>query len=120
MSQSARLGAFLILTFAALILGVFLIGRNQSRFESTYRLQAEFQNVAGLDEGADVRVGGIRKGTVRHIELPKRPDGKVTVLMDLQTETQKVLKRDSLAEIKSEGLLGNKYMELSFGSSEAE
>src|SRR5205814_2707285 len=100
MSQTARLGAFLILTFAALILGVFLIGRHQSRFESTYRLQAEFQKVAGLTEGADVRVGGIRKGTVRHIELPKQTDGKVNVLMDQLRDTQKVLKRDSLDAIK--------------------
>lgn len=116
MSQATRLGAFLVLTFAILILAVFLIGRDQARFESTYRVRAQFQNVSGLDEGADVRVGGLRKGTVRRIELPKQPDGKVTVLMDLQKETRNVLKQDSVAEIKSEGLLGNKYVELSFGS----
>ena len=112
MSQATRLGAFLVLTFAILILAVFLIGRDQARFESTYRVRAQFQNVSGLDEGADVRVGGLRKGTVRRIELPKQPDGKVTVLMDLQKETRNVLKQDSVAEIKSEGLLGNKYVEL--------
>src|SRR5260370_332459 len=112
MSQTTRLGAFLVLTFGAMVLGVFLVGRQQSRFKSTYQVKAEFQNVAGLDNGADIRVGGIRKGTVRRIELPKRPDGKVKVVMDLEAETRNVIKLDSVAEIKSEGLLGNKYVEL--------
>jgi outer membrane protein OmpA-like peptidoglycan-associated protein len=116
MSKTFRLGAFLVFTFAIFALGVFLIGRNQARFKPTYRLRAQFQNVAGLDDGADVRVGGIRKGTVRKIQLPKQPDGKVTVLMELEKETLDVLKGDSVADIKSEGLLGNKYVEVSFGS----
>jgi phospholipid/cholesterol/gamma-HCH transport system substrate-binding protein len=119
MTTTFRLGLFIVATLLILFAGVFLIGSNEARFESTYRVRAEFQNVASLNEGADVRVGGIRKGTVKRIDLPKRPDGKVAVVMDLVTETQAVVKRDSLASIKSEGLLGDKYVEVSFGSNEA-
>ena len=119
MSQSIRVGAFLLVTFAILGTFVFLVGSIESRFESKYQLKAEFQNVAGLNEGADVRVGGIRRGTVGRIQLPKRPDEKVTVTMSLAKDTLDVVKQDSVASIKSEGLLGDKYVEVSFGSPEA-
>ena len=58
---------------------VFWIGNNQMVFRSKYELNAEFQNVAGLEDGAQVRVAGIQKGTVRRIDLPQRPDQKVRV-----------------------------------------
>src|ERR1043166_6781311 len=120
MSKEVRLGLFVVVTLAILVFGVFLIGNRESLFKSTFRIKAEFQNVSGLSEGADVRVGGIHEGTVRKIDLPKQPDGKVTVVIDLQGETRDIVKKDSLAAIKSEGLLGDKYIEVSFGSGEAE
>ena len=120
MSKEVRLGLFIVVTLAILFAGVFLIGNTETLFKSTYRVKAEFQNVAGLSDGADVRVGGIHEGTVRTIDLPKQPDGKVTVVMDLQSATRDIVKKDSLAAIKSEGLLGDKYIEVSFGSKEAE
>ena len=118
MSKEFRLGLFIVVTLAVLGAGVFLIGSKESLFRSTYRLKAQFQNVSGLIDGADVRVGGIHKGTVRSIQLPRRPDEKLTVVMDLENATRDVIKKDSVASIKSEGLLGDKYLEISFGSAE--
>ena len=120
MSKEVRLGLFIVVTLAILFAGVFLIGNTETLFKSTYRVKAEFQNVAGLSDGADVRVGGIHEGTVRKIDLPKQPDGRVTVVMDLQRATRDIVKKDSRAAIKSEGLLGDKYIEVSFGSKDAE
>jgi phospholipid/cholesterol/gamma-HCH transport system substrate-binding protein len=118
MAQNIRVGAFLLITLAMLGTLVFLVGRVESKFESKYDVKAEFQNVAGLNEGADVRVGGIRRGTVSHIRLPQRPDEKVMVAMSLNKDTFNVVKQDSIAAIKSEGLLGDKYVEVSFGSAQ--
>lgn len=120
MSRSFRLGLFLLTTVAILSVCAFLVGRQEMKFGSNYRVRSEFDSVAGLTDGADVRVGGIRKGTVQSIQLPKRPDGKVTVTMDLAKETQSIVKQDSVASIQSAGLLGDKYVEISFGSMEAE
>ena len=120
MSRELRLGLFIVATALILASGVFLIGGKRSLFYATYRVRAEFSNVAGLNPGAAVRVGGIQEGTVRRVVLPGRPDEKVAVEMDLEKTTRDVVKRDSLAAIKSEGLLGDKYVEVSFGSSEAE
>jgi phospholipid/cholesterol/gamma-HCH transport system substrate-binding protein len=119
MSQNLRLGIFIVITLAILFTGAFLIGSRESMFHSNYKVRADFANVAGLNEGADVRVGGIRKGSVKNIRLPKQPDGKVVVLMELEKETQSIVKLDSTAAIKSEGMLGDKYVEISFGSMEA-
>jgi phospholipid/cholesterol/gamma-HCH transport system substrate-binding protein len=116
MSQTFRLGLFIVATMAAVAVGVFLIGDRESKFSSHYRVNADFDNVAGLAEGADVRVGGIRKGTIRSIKLPTRPGDKLVVAMDLTRDTRPLVKQDSVASIKSEGLLGDKYMEVSFGS----
>src|SRR5580693_9234207 len=119
MSTAFRLGVFIVGTILILSAGIFLIGGKEFLFSSTYSLRADFKNVGGLADGAQVRVGGIPEGTVKHIDLPKRPGDQVTVEMNLQHATQNVLKKDSVASIKSEGLLGDKYVEISFGSDQA-
>jgi phospholipid/cholesterol/gamma-HCH transport system substrate-binding protein len=116
MSRAARLGAFIILTLAILVVGVFIIGGKQYLFSSTYQLKAQFDNVVGLDSGADVRVGGVHSGTVSSIVLPHKPGEKVTVVMDLGQSTHEIIKQDSVATIETEGLLGNQYLAISFGS----
>lgn len=116
MSRTIRLGAFI---FAALLIfgaAVFLIGGKKFLFSPKYRLKAAFDNVAGLDEGAPVRAGGVSIGTVHKIQLPSRPDEKVMIEMHLEQSTQAVIRKDSVVAIETEGLLGSKYMEISFGS----
>ena len=120
MSRAFWVGIFVSGALLILAGGVFLIGRKEFLFSSRYRLKAEFSNVAGLVQGAEVRVGGVRQGTVGDITLPKRPGDKVIVSVDLNSATQNIVKKDSTAAIESEGLLGSKYVEVSFGSNDAE
>jgi phospholipid/cholesterol/gamma-HCH transport system substrate-binding protein len=119
MTKEFRLGAFLLLTLGCFAVGVFLVGDRAAMFHSSYRLNTQFDNVGGLEEGAAVRIGGIREGMVKRLILPKKPEDKVTVVMDLEKTTQEVVKKDSIAAIQSEGLLGDKYVEISFGSEDA-
>src|SRR5207249_9225903 len=119
MSRAFRLGVFIVIALLIFAAGVFWIGNKQFLFHSTYRLNAEFQNVAGLSGGAEVRVGGIHEGTVRQIQLPQKPNEKVRLVMDMQRATREVIKRDSIATIRSEGLVGDKFVEISFGSNNA-
>jgi phospholipid/cholesterol/gamma-HCH transport system substrate-binding protein len=119
MSRVARLGAFIVATLAILVVGVFIIGGKQYLFTSTYQLKAQFDNVVGLDAGADVRVGGVHSGTVRNILLPHKPGEKVTVIMDLGNSTHEIIKQDSVATIETEGLLGNQFLAISFGSAKS-
>jgi phospholipid/cholesterol/gamma-HCH transport system substrate-binding protein len=119
MSRAVRLGAFIVTTLAILVVGVFIIGGKQYLFSPTYRLKAQFDNVMGLDAGGDVRVGGVHSGTVRTIELPHKPGEKVIIVVDLDKSTHEIIKRDSVATIETEGLLGNQYLAISFGSATA-
>ena len=116
MSRAARLGAFIVVTLAILVAGIFIIGGKQYLFSPTYQLKAQFDNVVGLDAGGDVRVGGVHSGTVRNIVLPHKPGEKVTVIMDLGKSTHEIIKEDSVATIETEGLLGNQFLAISFGS----
>jgi len=116
MSRAARLGAFFIAALAILVSGIFIIGGKQYLFSSTYRLKTQFSSVVGLDSGAEVRVGGVHSGSVRSVELPSRPTDKITVWMDLDRSSRNIIKQDSVATIETEGLLGNEYVAISFGS----
>lgn len=116
MSTAARLGAFIVATLAILVVGVFVIGSKQYLFSPTYMVKTQFDNVAGLDVGGDVRVGGVHSGTVHSIMLPHKPGEKVTVIIALAKSTHEIIKQDSIATIETEGLLGNQYVAISFGS----
>jgi len=119
MGKALRLGIFIVATLFIFSAGIFWIGSRDFLFSHTYRLNADFQNVAGLGEGATVRVGGIHQGTVRQVLLPPRPDQKVRVVMDMKGPTRNVIKQDSVAAIRTEGLVGDQYVEIAFGSPEA-
>ena len=119
MSRVFRVGVFVVATLLIFAAGIFWIGSQRFLFTSTWRLNADFPNVAGLTSGAEVRVAGIHQGTVRRIDLPSSPTGKVHVEMDLDGAAHKVVKKDSLAAIKSEGLVGDRYVEISLGSAAA-
>src|ERR1700678_3241404 len=116
MARAARLGVFIVATLAILVAGIFIIGNKQYLFRSTYQLRAQFDNVVGLDAGGDVQVGGVHSGTVHSIVLPHKPGERVTVFMDLDKTTHEIVKQDSVATIETEGLLGNQFLAISFGS----
>jgi phospholipid/cholesterol/gamma-HCH transport system substrate-binding protein len=120
MSSTVRLGAFILISLTLFGVMVFWIGDRQFLFSRTYRVKAPFENVAGLDEGAPVRAGGVRIGTVERIHLPHQPADKISVILELENSTREVIKKDSIASIETEGLLGSKYVAISFGSLENE
>jgi outer membrane protein OmpA-like peptidoglycan-associated protein len=63
-----------------------------------------------------VQVGGVHSGTVTAILLPRKPGEKVTVVMELAMSTHEIIKQDSVASIETEGVLGNQFVAISFGS----
>jgi phospholipid/cholesterol/gamma-HCH transport system substrate-binding protein len=118
MSRTARLGAFILGTLAILAAGIFIIGSKKYLFSSTYELKSKFATVVGLDAGADVLVGGVHVGTVRSINLPHSSNDQVTIVLELNQSTHEIIRQDSLASIQTEGLLGNEYVAVSFGSAD--
>ena len=114
-NQIGKLGMFVIgalLVFAATI---FFIGKQQNMFGSTFTIQANFKNVSGLTVGNNVRFSGINIGTVDEIRLVS--DSAVVVSMTIEKEVQKFIKEDATASIGSDGLMGDKVLMISPGTS---
>ncbi|MBV5328054.1 MAG: outer membrane lipid asymmetry maintenance protein MlaD [Chlorobium sp.] len=79
-----------------------------------YVLSAEFTNIAGIKAGADVQISGVTVGKVRQLNLSK--DNLATVEMQLNNEVNIAL--DSVASVKSQGIVGDKYIQISTGGDE--
>jgi phospholipid/cholesterol/gamma-HCH transport system substrate-binding protein len=116
-SKKIIVGLFIVLGFILFTVAIFVIGSKENMFTSTFKLNSEFETVSGLKPGASVRMNGISVGKVDNIEIKSKT--KVLVEMTLEKSVQKFIKKDSKATINSEGLVGNKIVELIPGSSEA-
>ena len=113
-SNRIRLGIFVSLGIVLFILGVYFIGERQQLFRSTFRLSCVFKDVAGLQSGGNVRFSGITVGTVDNISIVSDTTVKVEILID--EGTRKFIKKDAVASICSEGLMGNKILILNPGT----
>jgi phospholipid/cholesterol/gamma-HCH transport system substrate-binding protein len=115
----AAVGAFVIgglLLFAA---GLFLIGDRRMLFTDTFRVYAEFKQVAALDTGAKVRVAGVDAGEVEEIRVPEGPSGRFRVRMRVRSDLRPLIRVDSIALIQNDGLVGNKFVQIQTGTEAA-
>lgn len=104
-SQKIRLGLFVILSSILFVLAVYLIGQKQSMFKKTFTISAYFQNVNGLQKGNNVRYSGINIGTVTAIEMVN--DSTIMVSMTIEEKITNHIKKNAIAAIGSDGLVGN-------------
>ncbi len=118
--SAVRLGLFVFLGAALLVLAIFLIGQNNALFSSTFNAKAYFKDVQGLRSGATVRLSGIDVGSVDKINIVNDASGRVEVSMNLQTDIRRFIRTDTKATIETEGLVGSKVVVLKMGSSNAE
>ena len=103
-----------VLVVAALFL-VFAYKTSQLREVSGYQLSADFERADGIRQGGDVRISGVKVGSI----LSERLDPK-TFLADVRISVDPSIKLpdDTVAEIISAGLLGDKYLSLVPGGSD--
>jgi phospholipid/cholesterol/gamma-HCH transport system substrate-binding protein len=110
-SKNLRVGLFVLIGTSLLILTLYLIGVKQNLFGSTFTLKAEFHNVNGLMPGNNVRFTGIDIGTVESVEIIN--DTTVSVVMVIENKVQGFIKKNSLAMVGTDGLMGNKLVNIS-------
>jgi phospholipid/cholesterol/gamma-HCH transport system substrate-binding protein len=99
--------------------GMFLIGNSNQMFTKSFKVYADFSKITGIQNGGKVRVGGMDAGTVTRIEVPSRPDGKFRIHFRIMEKLHPIVRQDSVATIQTDGLLGNKYLEIDAGSADA-
>ncbi|MFM7902274.1 MAG: MlaD family protein [Bacteroidota bacterium] len=116
--SNIRLGLFVTIGTLVLVVALYLIGSNQSMFGSTIRISAQFYNVNGLMQGNNVRYAGIDIGTVDKIKIEN--DSSVTVYMLIEKKHSQYIKKNALAAIGTDGLMGNKLVNINPGRGSSE
>jgi phospholipid/cholesterol/gamma-HCH transport system substrate-binding protein len=114
-----RIGAFILVSLGVFFAIVYLLGARARYFESKYELVTEFTEVGGLIEGATVRLAGVQIGRVTSVILSPQPGGKVRVTMTVARRFRQRIRQNSEARIATQGLLGDKIVDITAGSPDA-
>ena len=108
-------GLFMLVGFGSLVYLALQLGEVQWLTSgNTYLLNAEFDNVSGVKKGASVQVAGVVVGSVEGIRLDEQNYAEVTMRLDNSVKVPV----DSIASVKSQGIIGDKFIQISLGGDE--
>ena len=106
-------GLFVLLGLIGIFFLAFRIGKSEFIGQKTYELTAVFNNLSGVSENARVEISGVRVGSVEAIEL--NVDFQAMVTLKLPEHLK--LDDDTIAAVKTSGLIGDRFIELLPGGS---
>ena len=117
-NQKIRLGIFVIIGSLFFIATVYFIGNKQNMFNKTTTINATFSNINGLQAGNNIRFSGITVGTVKDIIIEN--DSTIRVNMMIEEEVLSHIKKDAIASIGTDGLVGNMVVNITPGKKSTE
>ncbi|MCG6534738.1 MAG: MlaD family protein [Syntrophales bacterium LBB04] len=117
MWSKLRVGVVISIGIGLLLLTVFFAGKIEDLISSKLIIKSQIKDVRGLRRGAPVWVSGIEIGFVKNIRL--HPPYGTVVTMSIKESALPYIRNDSYANVITQGLLGDKYIELSGGTFEA-
>ncbi|MFC0512941.1 MlaD family protein [Mucilaginibacter angelicae] len=109
--NNIKLGIFVMCGLAILVITLYLVGENKNNWGSGIEVKIQFSDLDGLVEGDNVLYAGMAAGSVKKIQILKDTTIEVTLLVN--NKTGHFIKRNSVATIGSEGLMGNKVINIS-------
>ena len=112
--NSMKLGLMVTVSLVLFIVAIYLVGTKQNMFGQNFYITAIFKNVNGLQPGNNVRFSGINVGTVDRILIVS--DSTVEVYMKMGEGVREFIKKDAIASIGSDGLVGNMLVNISPGN----
>jgi phospholipid/cholesterol/gamma-HCH transport system substrate-binding protein len=115
--RKLAVGVFVLVGMAILLTGVFVIGGQHKAFVKSIRLDVVFDDVQGLQAGNNVWLSGMKVGTVKKVSFYGR--SQVLVLLNIERQAQPHIRKDSKAQISTDGLVGNKIVVLTGGTDRA-
>lgn len=119
LSKEIKVGIFAGLGLIAFLTSIILLGGDRVFFKSTYNLRVQFEDVQGLSRGSVVSLEGVPIGNVHSMQfIPKSK--KIEVLMDIDTEFRHRITQGSVASVKTQGALGDKYIYIASGALDAQ
>ncbi|MBI2729262.1 MAG: MCE family protein [Sphingobacteriales bacterium] len=111
--DNVKLGIFVMAGLLLLIFSLYMIGRTESLFGSTFKLRTHFKNTNGLTKGNNIRYSGIQVGTVKSMQILN--DTTIEVVMVIEEKARTYIHTNAITSIGNEGLMGNKVINISPG-----
>lgn len=116
-TDSVKLGMFVLTGIVVLILTLYMIGKNRGMFTDSFELKTHFRAVNGLISGNNVRYAGIEIGAVESVVFLN--DTTIEVNMNIQTKMRGIIRRNAIASLGTDGLIGNRVVNIFPGLGEA-
>ena len=111
-SRDVIVGLFVTIAIIIFIVSVYIIGSKKYIFSRTMEVVTVFKDVNGLQEGNNVRFRGIDVGTIKKIKIQN--DSSVIVTLLIKNDISPYIKRNTVASIATDGLMGNKLLALKY------
>jgi phospholipid/cholesterol/gamma-HCH transport system substrate-binding protein len=120
MGRTIRIGALVTAAIIVLMVTIFSLGAEQRFWERKVQYEVHFTRTGGLQVGSQVSLNGVLVGSVVEMRFPPDPAVNfIQVLVNVRGDVSSRIRDDTLASIRTYGLLGDRYIEMSAGSPEA-
>lgn len=118
-AKQIQAGIFLLVGLFLFAISIFVIGREKNIFAEQISFHTIFSDVKGLAVGAPVKIAGVSVGRVSNIAFIKRQGiTELDVTLDVGEEFTSQITTGSKAEIQTQGLLGDRFLNISPANSD--
>jgi len=121
-SVETLVGLFVVIGLGCLAYLAITIAKMQFLNTGFYELNAEFDNVAGLDAGAPVEIAGVPVGEVTNIILKPPSDQQIngtSAVVTMKIRDGVRLREDDMIAIRTKGIIGERYVKVAPGGSDS-
>ena len=116
-SSARRVGLLLLVALAIGMAAIFLVGEQRNLFSQKNTYLIHFDSVPGLQKGSNVQLDGVSVGSIANVDLSEDVrQNQIEVRIKVEARFAARIREDSSARIRTLGLLGDKYLEISSGS----
>lgn len=113
-----KVGIFLAAGITVLLVTIFMLGSNKSLFQDVVQLRSYFDSVQGLNKGAVVSLAGVKVGNIDQMTFDEKRN-LVEIVSIIDADYRHKIKKDSRIEIRTQGALGDKFLYITPGSTDA-
>jgi len=114
--RAVIVGIFTLIGIAILVVTILTLGSQKKTFTNSVTVTSYFSNVNGLQKGNNIWFTGVKVGTVKSVDIIE--SGKVEVKLNIDESAQQYIRKDAHAKLSTDGLIGNKIVEIYGGSSQ--
>ena len=116
--KEVKIGIFVVICIIALIALTYKVG-NFNLGKNGYQLKVQFKNINGIEIGSPVMLSGLEIGQVKDIKLVYDKQEGTKIILDLWLQGEARVRDDSTVSIRTMGLMGEKYLEITSGTANA-